>query len=251
MEAITYKLEQFEGPLDLLLTLLSKNKVNITDIPISLICDQYLDYIKQAKIINMELASEFILMASELMLIKSKMLLPRTEEEQDPRTVLTDALLRYKEAKEACSKLAPMYDYYRNRIVKDTDEISVDKSFVVDQQISTLTDAVRRIIAYNSALHNAIKNNFTPMIQKKFISIELKIINILDKMQKTNSCSLKELLDESASLPDFIASFMGVLELIKIRKILIVENDDAYDILDCTNTCFILNIDTAELVKEV
>ena len=102
----TYKLEQFEGPLDLLLSLIQKNKVSITDIPISLICDQYLEYITQAQKLDMELASEFIVMASELMLIKSKMLLPKeNEEEDDPRATLTDALLRYQQAKEAAAKL--------------------------------------------------------------------------------------------------------------------------------------------------
>ena len=74
MEAITYRLEQFEGPLDLLLTLISKNKVSIADIPIAMICDQYMEYIVEAQELNMDIASEFIVMASELILIKSKML---------------------------------------------------------------------------------------------------------------------------------------------------------------------------------
>ena len=96
MEAvITYHIEQFDGPLDLLLTLIQKNKVNIEDIPIALICDQYLEYMKEAQNLDMELAGEFIVMASELMLIKSRMLLPRvTENEKDPRRELADALLR-------------------------------------------------------------------------------------------------------------------------------------------------------------
>ena len=89
---LTYKLEQFEGPLDLLLSLIQKNKVSITDIPISLICDQYIEYITEAQNLDMELASEFIVMASELMLIKSRMLLPKeAEDEEDPRATLTDA----------------------------------------------------------------------------------------------------------------------------------------------------------------
>ena len=78
MEAITYRLDQFEGPLDLLLNLISKNKVSIADIPIAMICDQYLEYIRAAQSMDMELAGEFIVMASELMRIKSSMLLPRT-----------------------------------------------------------------------------------------------------------------------------------------------------------------------------
>ena len=97
MEAtITYRLDQFEGPLDLLLMLIQKNKVNIIDIPIALICDQYLEYLKAAQDMDMEIAGEFIVMASELMLIKSRLLLPRAEEdEKDPRADLAEALLRY------------------------------------------------------------------------------------------------------------------------------------------------------------
>ena len=153
MEAFTYKLDQFEGPLDLLLTLIQKNKVNISDIPISLICDQYMEYINSAAERDMDIASEFILMASELMLIKSKLLLPRVEEEEeDPRKDLADALLRYQQAKLAATKLAPLYAYYSGRMVKDTDEISVDKTFVLDQSPDALTNAINRIIAYQNAM---------------------------------------------------------------------------------------------------
>ena len=110
MQTIQYRLDTFEGPLDLLLALISKNKVNIEDIPISLMCEQYLDYLRQAQEMDMEIASEFIVMASELMLIKSRMLLPRpTEEAEDPRKVLTDALIRYQQAKAAAVRLAEQY----------------------------------------------------------------------------------------------------------------------------------------------
>ena len=98
IEQLTYRLDQFEGPLDLLLTLITKNKVSITDIPIAIICDQYMEYIEEAQRMDLDIASEFIVMASELMLIKSRMLLPRDEEseEEDPRAALAAALLEYK-----------------------------------------------------------------------------------------------------------------------------------------------------------
>ena len=81
MEQITYKIDQFEGPLDLLLTLITKNKIDIADIPIALICDQYMEYISTMQKLDMELSSEFIVMAAELMVIKSRMLLPKDEED--------------------------------------------------------------------------------------------------------------------------------------------------------------------------
>ena len=126
MDAINYRLEVFEGPLDLLLSLIQKNKMSIDNIQIGIICEQYLEYIEAAQSLDMELASEFLVMASELMLIKSKLLLPKPEaEEEDPRAALADALLKYQQAKEAAQKMALLYPRFSGRLEKDTDEISV------------------------------------------------------------------------------------------------------------------------------
>ena len=248
MEAVTYKLEQFEGPLDLLLGLIHKNKVSITDIPISLICDQYMEYINAAEELNMDLASEFIVMASELMLIKSKMLLPKVEEEEeDPRAQLADALLRYQQAKEAAAKLAPLYAFYNGRMVKDTDEISVDKTYVHDQEVTSLCTAVRRIIAYNNALEKAATTTFKPMISKPIIPVEIKIVSIIKTIEKRGIATLEELIIGESTLPDLIASFLGVLELIKVRKILISDGDEQENALLDKSTRFVLNTDESTI----
>jgi len=161
MEALTYRLDQFEGPLDLLLMLIQKNKVNIIDIPIALICDQYLEYLKAAQDMDMEIAGEFIVMASELMLIKSRLLLPKVEaDEKDPRADLAEALLRYQQAKQAVAKMIPLYQTYSGRMVKDTDEISIDTSYVTDQEVTQLCAAVRRIIAANESRPRAERQTF-------------------------------------------------------------------------------------------
>ena len=249
MEAITYRLDQFEGPLDLLLTLIQKNKVSITDIPISLICDQYVEYITNAQMLDMEVASEFIVMASELMLIKSKMLLPREEEDgDDPRATLTDALLRYQQAKEAAAKLTPLYAYYGGRMVKDTDEISVDRTYGQDQDVTSLCAAIRRIIAYNNALERAATTSFTPMISKPIIPVEIKIVSILKAVEEKGIATLEELIIDEVTLPDLIASFLGVLELVKIRKLLVSDEDtDTDNALLSASTRFILNTDNSTL----
>ena len=243
MESITYRLDQFEGPLDLLLTLIHKNKVNIEDIPIVLIFDQYMDYINEAKRLDLDLASEFILMASELMLIKSKMLLPRNEElEEDPRKQLADALIKYQQAKAAAMVLAPMYVAYSGRMVKDTDEISVDKTFVEAQDPEQLCLAARRIMDYNALAERAkSKEPFTPMISKPIVPVELKIVEILNHLEEKERASLETLLMNSVSLPDMIAIFIGVLELIKINKINIVETDETRN--DSTGMIFSINED--------
>ena len=242
MEALTYRIEQFEGPLDLLLSLIHKNKVNIEDIPIALICDQYLEYIRQAQSMDMELAGEFIVMASEMMRIKSSMLLPRAEtDEKDPRAELADALLRFQQAKQAAQKMAPLYQLYSGRMVKDTDEISIDVTYVADQQVTSLCAAVRRIIAANESRPKAEKQVFAPMIAKPIVPVEVKIVGILHHIDKKRNPSMKELLSDAVSLPDLIAIFLGILELIKVRKILIEEDPDSYTVIHGSNTRFVVN----------
>ncbi|MBQ3508075.1 MAG: segregation/condensation protein A [Clostridia bacterium] len=252
MEALTYHLESFDGPLDLLLSLIQKNKVEITDIPIALICDQYMEYITEAEKLDMDLASEFIVMASELMLIKSKMLLPKAEpEEEDPRAALAEALLKYQQAKAAAAILGKAYTKYSGRMVKDTDEISVDKTFVADQTVTSLCLAVRRIIAYREEHPSADKVTFTPMIAKPIVPVEAKIIGILRHFETKEKVSLHTLIEDSVSLPDMIAIFLGVLELVKMRRILLVENDVESSVFG-TNTEFLMGEmpDTEDISSE-
>ena len=105
MTEITYKLEKYEGPLDLILSIVTKNKMEIKDIKIAEIFDQYMAYVEAAKFVDMDYAGEFITMAAELMYIKSKMLLP-VQEEEDPREELVRQLMEYKTAKEAAKTLS-------------------------------------------------------------------------------------------------------------------------------------------------
>ena len=248
MDAINYRLETFEGPLDLLLSLIQKNKMSIDNIQINIICEQYIQYIEEAQSLDMELASEFIVMASELMLIKSKLLLPKPEaEEEDPRAALADALLKFQQAKEAAKKMALLYPVYSGRLEKDTDEISIDKTFVLDQDVESLCLAVRRIVTYNESRPKAERSVFTPMISSPIVPVEVKITGILNKMSKKKATSLKELLDDSVSLPDMIAIFLGVLELIKIRKILIFGTEGTLLGDDAT---FIINDNPDDVEKD-
>ena len=248
MDAINYRLETFEGPLDLLLSLIQKNKMSIDDIQINVICEQYMEYIEAAQSLDMELASEFIVMASELMLIKSKLLLPKVEEEEeDPRAALADALLKFQQAKEAAKKMALLYPTYSGRLEKDTDEISIDKTFVLDQDVESLCLAVRRIVTFNENRPKVERSVFTPMISSPIVPVEVKITGILNRMSKKKATSLKELLDDSVSLPDMIAIFLGVLELIKIRKILIYDSEGTLLGDDAT---FIINENSDDVEKD-
>ena len=225
LEQLVFKIEIYEGPLDLLLSLIAKHKMDIKDIKISLIFEQYMEYVETMQRMDMEIAGEFITMASELMLIKSKMLLPKAEpEEEDPRAALAEALLKFQQAKNAAVILAKAYPTFSGRMVKDTDEISVDKTFVADQSVTSLCLAVRRIIAYREEHPSPNKVTFTPMIAKPIVPVEAKIVGILKHFDRNERVSLSSLLEDSVSLPDMIAIFLGVLELMKMRRIVLLEN---------------------------
>ena len=241
MENMTYKLTDFEGPLDLLIKLIEKNKYNILDIPIASICDQYLEFIAEAQALDMEITAEFLIMASQLMVWKSEMLIPHEQEgEKPPRFELSDILVRHQHMREAAPKMHPLFAYYNNRMVKDTDEIAPDKTYVADQDPLSLCAAVRRINAYRDAMERA-HTKFTPMVSKPIIPVEGKIVLILDTLSSLGTATLRELLEDAPSLADLVASFMGVLELLKKRSILMEEFEDEENSVHGENTRFFLN----------
>ncbi len=224
MVELTYRLDQFEGPLDLLLMLIQKNKVSITDIPIVMICDQYLEYLAAAEQMDLEIASEFIVMASKLMIIKSRMLLPHEEgTENDPRREIQDAVLLHLRAKQAALSLRPMYEEYSGRYVKGTDDVPPEKGLPLnldpDMLIKALNAVLRRIkIAEAMRKPTDLVN---PLIKHKVVSVEEKIQEICDLLTEHEEASLFFLLKDSDSRAELVARFMGVLELIKIQRILI------------------------------
>ena len=221
---VTYRLDQFEGPLDLLLTLISKNKVSITDIPISLICDQYMEYIDNAQKMDPDVASEFIVMASELMLIKSKMILPHEEgTENDPRREIADALMLYQQAKLVAKELRPRYDEYSGRFVKGTDDVPPEKGLPLNLDANMLVKALDSVLKRIKVAEAQRKPTelVNPLIKHKVVSVEEKISEMCDLLEEQGEASLFFLLKDSESRAELVARFMGVLELIKLRRILI------------------------------
>ncbi len=235
MEQLTYRLDQFEGPLDLLLALIQKNKVSITDIPIALICDQYMEYLSEAEKMDLEVATEFIVMASELMLIKSKMLLPHEEgTENDPRREIQNALLLHQQAKLAAEKLKPMYDDYSGRFVKGQDSVPPEKGLPLDLDPGLLVkalNAVLRRIKVAEALRKP-QDLVNPLIKHKVVSVEEKIEEICTILEEHEEASLFFLLKDSDSRPELVARFMGILELIKIQRIKITSVTVIEDVIE-------------------
>ena len=235
VEQLTYRLDQFEGPLDLLLTLIQKNKVSITDIPIALICDQYMEYLAEAERMDLDIASDFIVMASQLMLIKSQMLLPHEEgTENDPRREIQNALLLHMRAKAAAKELRPMYDEYSGRFVKGTDDVPPEKGLPLDLDPDLLVKALNAVLRRIKVAEAIRKPTdlVNPLIKRKVVSVEEKIEEICDILAEQEEASLFFLLKDSESRSELVARFMGILELIKIHRIMITSITVIEDVVE-------------------
>lgn len=234
-EQLTYRLDQFEGPLDLLLTLISKNKVSITDIPIAMICDQYMEYIEEAQRMDLEVASEFIVMASELMLIKSRMILPHEEgTENDPRREIADALLLYQQAKLAVKELRPLYEEYSGRYVKGTDDVPPEKGLPLNMDVGLMTKALSAVLR-RMKIANAMRSPtelVNPLIKHKVVSVEEKIEEMCIMLEEVGEATLYDLLVISENRSELVARFMGILELIKLHRIMITNVTVIEDVVE-------------------
>ncbi len=224
MTILNYKLEKFEGPLDLCLSLIQKNKMKIEDIQISVLCDQYMEYINAAQEMDIELSSDFLLTASELMLIKSKMLLPRNEEEEeDPRMALAAAMMEYQRAKEAAGILREMYAEYGMRMGKDTDEISVDKTYVADHDAALLSTALLRIMSEVRVTDEEAKEKFKPLINKKTVSVAAIVENLAGRLQGGRKVRLHGFFQSAHSRAEIVTMFLALLELLKSGMLLLLD----------------------------
>lgn len=229
MEELKFRLESFEGPLDLLLNLISKNKVSITDIPISLIFDQYMEYLGEMRKMDMEIAGEFIVMASELMLIKSRILLPKTDEpEEDPRLSLSAALLEYQKIKMAAEYFGELYGEYSGRFAKETTEPEAETA-LGEHNASMLTRAFNRIYdrAGEKELEAAEPRRMTDeLVKRHIVPISAKIYGIIRYLYKNGSCDFDTLMLTSRSRSELVASFFALLELLRSGRVLLDERDE-------------------------
>ncbi|MBE6671593.1 MAG: hypothetical protein E7593_05260 [Ruminococcaceae bacterium] len=224
-----YKLEVFEGPLDLLLSLITKNKIDICDIPISLILEQYMEYLSEMEKMDMDIAGEFITMASELMLIKSRMLFPKTddEEQEDPRAALAAALLEYKRAKEAAVLLNGMFSEFSGRFAKESDTFPVRKDEQpTDMDSELLHKAFVRLINRSKLYSAPPEKVFAPLLRGRMVSVSEKILSIIKRLRVKSKDTFDNLMLLCENRSELVASFMAILELAKARRIELEENDD-------------------------
>ena len=229
--SISYKLEQFEGPLDLLLHLIEKNKVSIYDIPIAEITDQYLEYVSQMEREDLNVVSEFLVMAATLLDIKSRMLLPaevnEEGEEEDPRAELVERLLEYKMYKYMAFELkgreldAEKVFYKNPTIPKEVAryEPPVDLDKLLDGlTLAKLQRIFESVMKRREDKVDPIRSNFGTIRQEP-VSLEEKITSVMDYARKHRRFSFRAMLERQGDKLEVVVTFLAVLELMKIGKI--------------------------------
>lgn len=230
MESINFKLEAFEGPLDLLLSLIEKNKIDIYDIEISPLAEQFIAYIKEAEKINISLTADFLEMASHLMYIKSRSLLPRQEEdEEDAKLALENMLLEYAKYKKAASILKPKYIgnlvFCREFMNEELPRIDNE----TDLEPILIKDAYKRILLRNSKRQAIPMSAFKKIVGHKIVSVASKLIFVLKTLVKKGRTSFLSLFAKSEGRSETVAIFLAVLELLRHGRIDIEAADDTKD----------------------
>lgn len=224
------KLNIFEGPLDLLLFLIKKEKIDIYDIPVSKITDQYLEYMELMKLLDLDIAGEFLVMAATLMHIKSKMLLPVVEdeaedgEELDPREELVRRLLEYKQFKDAAGNLQHMYDSSRSVFIRKG-EAPQRSSYVIEGEEYFEASLFDLITAFRKVLKEVPKEAFHKVIRNEF-TVGDKIHEIYHMLTDRPKVSFLELFRKARNKDEVITVFLAVLELMKMHEIVVAQKDN-------------------------
>ncbi len=239
---LEFKLQVFEGPLDLLLHLIEKNKIDIYDIPIVEITDQYLEYVNQMPKEDLDMASEFLLMAATLIDIKSRMLLPKEVDEEgneiDPRAELVEKLIEYKMYKHAAAELRVLQVYagkssYKyptipNEVKKYHQPVDLDK-LLKDVDLSKLNEIFRMVLKRQVDKIDPVRSKFGT-IEMEQVSLPEKMEYVQHTIKTKKKCSFKQLLEDASSKIEVVVSFLAILELIKVGEIEVRQENTFDDI---------------------
>ncbi len=227
--------DAFEGPMDLLLHLIDKAEIDIYDIPINIIAEQFIEYIQGMEELNLEVTSEFLLMASTLLEIKSKMLLPQEinnsgeqleMEEVDPRVELIRRIVEYKKYKEAAGELKKSESIYSKMFFKPREELIEyvdDELELKGLSIDMLLKSINKIVKKNE---KKIKNLDTNFIQREEYTLEEGIKNIKSKLEDKDILKFSELFSSDISKGEIVIYFLSILELIRSKYINIEQEKD-------------------------
>ena len=228
-DAYKVKLEGFEGPLDLLLHLIRKSELNIYDIPIAVITEQYLGFIELMQELNLDVAGEFLVMASTLIHIKSRMLLPRPEtaqdvagDDEDPREALVRRLLEHQKYKAAAELLHERETLREAQFIRPDASVAAAAGDEYEPELEV--DLFSLLAAFRGVLERA---NRRPrmVLPPEQISIEDRIHQLLDRLSETDACGFEDLFaDGDGSRPFMIVTFLALLEMIRLKLIRVFQS---------------------------
>ncbi len=234
MNTYTIKLQQFEGPFDLLLFFIERDELDIHDIPVAKITADFLDYIRQMESLNLDLASEFILVAATLIRIKAKMLLPRKELDEnnleiDPRKELIQKLLEYKRIKDVIEDMSALEDdrYFRiprGNLKKEFESLA--NKALVDAEWETLN--LFNLMKVFQKVLQRLEEGPKSVVHKIYnyqYNIEAEQEKVISKIKKLHKAGFEQLFEECESRIHAIIIFLGILELINLQKLAIIKSD--------------------------
>lgn len=217
-ETLSYKLDVFEGPLDLLLNLIAKNKLNIYDIPIAELLEQYMAQIHEMQAADMDVASEFLEMAARLVHIKSVSLLPKKEEEAALKQELTGQLLEYQQCKEAAMRLRERFSL--DGIVRAQADIPADLTYKRHHKPQELLSAYLSMLGKKKPPEpQKPEDTISKLITRRVVSVASQIVFVLRSLWKKRHVSLKELFCGKNDPSERVAAFLAVLELVKDKRL--------------------------------
>ena len=230
VNAVKFHLETFDGPLDLLLHLIRKNKVEITDIPVVEITRQYLEYLDQMKEFDMDITCEFLVMAAQLLYIKSKMLLPADEEEGeqvDPRGELVDRIIEYAKYKDAAGYLLPRQEYGKYMFGGYGENINLPPITAEDINMppEKLTEAFLNVLERFERKKPVSRRPFEEIVRRETVPVSVRIRYIFELSRKIDILYFDTFFSEAATKAEAVSTFLAVLEMIRRGNMLIEEEN--------------------------
>jgi segregation and condensation protein A len=226
---LNYKLEGFEGPLDLLLQLIARNKYNIYDIPLLELIEQYLEQIENIKQDEMEVESEFLEMASRLLYIKTVSLLPKHEEIVKLKEELTGELLEYMVCQQMARKFSEMQGGFDTFIRKPT-EYEFDKTYELVHPKEVMFESYLAAVGRGQRRLPPSTAPFTKIVAKKIVAVSTKIIFVIRNLWKGGKSRLSDLYKTAESRSEIVATFLAVLELCKANRVKVEGEGDSQEI---------------------
>lgn len=226
---LSYKLEGFEGPLDLLLQLIARNKLNIYDIELTVLIDQYLKQIELFKAEEMELESEFLEMASRLLYIKTVSLLPKHDEIVQLKEELTGELLEYMVCQQIARRLALMQDGF-DRFVRKPEELEFDKTYELTHSAEVMYLSYLAAVGRGQRKLPPSTAPFTKIVAKKIVAVSTKIVFVIRNLWTGSSKKLSSLYKTAHSRSELVATFLAVLELCKANRVRVDGEADSAEI---------------------